>query len=458
MIGIRLLATMALCCATTGIASATVDEDYAWQWTLSPQAAGSGAYRVTLDTSVYAAMQSRSLQDLDVVNAAGEPVPASILPALSPALRGGERVVVPWFPLPSGARDAGNDITLQVQRDADGAVRRVETRLSGTRAAQERATEAWLIDATGIEGGIAALWLEWEPTAQPLDVAYRVEGSDNLRDWRMLQPRAPLVDLVQGDQRLQQRRVALEGRARYMRLLPSDGSGTLRLTAVHAERPPSRAGIAWQWQELEGRKASERGITHYEYVLDGRFPVERVDLGLPGNSAGEWTLYSRDDASTPWTRRSGPWVSFQVGSDTAASRSAPQALDGPVRDRFWKLSGSAPSAQVPALLLGWQPELLVFVAQGQPPFRLVAGSVHATRAAAPLPQLLEAIRRQRGDAWQPAVADLGARAPLAGDRALQAGTTPEDWKSWLLWLLLVGGAVLVAGFAIALLRGGRPPA
>src|SRR5690606_37900931 len=155
--------------------------------------------------------------------------------------------------------------------------------------------------------------------------------------------------------------------------------------------------------------------------------------------------------STPWTRRSGPWVSFQVGSDTAASRSAPQVLDGPVRDRFWKLSGSAPSAQVPALLLGWQPELLVFVAQGQPPFRLVAGSVHATRAAASLPQLREAVRRQRGDAWQRAVADLGARAPLAGDRALQAGTTPDDWKSWLLWLLLVGVAVLVAGFAIALL-------
>lgn len=458
MIRIRARIALVLCCAVAGLAVAAVDEEYAWQWTLSPQVADSGAYRVALDTAVYTAMQSRGLQDLDVVNAGGDTVPASILPAQSPALLGGERLALPWFPLPSGPRDLGNDISLQVQRDADGSVRRVETRLSGTRVAQERGTEAWLVDASGVEGGIAALWLEWEPAGQPLDVAYRVEGSDDLRDWRVLQPRAPLVDLVRGEQRLQQRRVPLQGRARYLRLLPSDGSGALRLTAVSAELPPSRADIAWQWQDLAGRVASERGVQHYEYTLDGRFPIERVDLGLSGNSAGEWTLYSRDDAALPWTRRAGPWVSFQVGSDARVDRSPPQALDGPVRDRYWKLSGSSAATQPPQLRLGWQPELLVFVAQGQPPFRLVAGSARATRAPAPVPQLLEAIRRQRGDAWQPATASLGARQPLAGERALQAGTTPEDWKAWLLWILLVGGALLVAGFAITLLRGGRPSA
>jgi len=28
----------------------------------------------------------------------------------------------------------------------------------------------------------------------------------------------------------------------------------------------------------------------------------------------------------------------------------------------------------------------------------------------------------------------------------------HDWKAWLLWTILVGGALLVAGFALNLLR------
>jgi hypothetical protein len=449
----RAAALLAWCMAASAAAAAGGRDDYAWEWPLAPQVGDSGAYRVMLDAPVYGAMRSRALRDLDVLDAAGEPVPAAVLPARSPAVSVGERVDLRWFPLPSGPRDAGNDITLQVEREADGSVRRVETRLSGARASQARATEAWLVDASGIDEGIVALWLEWEPQEAPLDVAYRVEGSDDLRDWRILQRRAPLVDLAHGGERLQQRRVPLQGRARYLRLLPSDGRGTLRLTAVRAELAPVVADVAWQWQELAGEAVVERGATHYEYVLDGRFPIERVELGLPGNSAGEWTLYSRDDPAAAWVRRTGPWVSFSIGGDGGSNRSAPQPLPGALRDRYWRLTGSAPPSRVPVLRLGWQPEMLVFVAQGEPPYTLVAGSARALRTDAPMPQLLEAIRGQRGADWQPAVATLGERQVAAGEQALQPAPVPRDWKAWLLWALLVGGALLVGTFAIALLRG-----
>ncbi|MCW5581409.1 MAG: DUF3999 family protein, partial [Luteimonas sp.] len=41
---------------------------------------------------------------------------------------------------------------------------------------------------------------------------------------------------------------------------------------------------------------------------------------------------------------------------------------------------------------------------------------------------------------------------LAGESALQPAPQPRDWRSWLLWGLLVAGALLVAGFAFSLLR------
>lgn len=95
----------------------------------------------------------------------------------------------------------------------------------------------------------------------------------------------------------------------------------------------------------------------------------------------------------------------------------------------------------------------MFLAQGQPPYALVAGSARAQRTDAPLGAMLQALRRERGARWQPAQARLAAQAqPLAGDAALQPAAAPRDWKRWLLWGLLVGGALLVGGFAVSLLR------
>lgn len=67
--------------------------------------------------------------------------------------------------------------------------------------------------------------------------------------------------------------------------------------------------------------------------------------------------------------------------------------------------------------------------------------------------MLAALRQERGAQWQPATARIaGAAQPLAGEAALQPAAVPRDWKRWLLWALLVGGAVVVGGFAVSLLR------
>ena len=107
---------------------------------------------------------------------------------------------------------------------------------------------------------------------------------------------------------------------------------------------------------------------------------------------------------------------------------------------------------VPTLKLGYRPEVVVFLAQGKPPYALVAGSARAQRADAPLPQLVDALRVQRGQEWQPATATLGQPQALAGANALTPAPVERDWKAWLLWALLIGGALIVAGFAFSLLK------
>jgi hypothetical protein len=442
---------LCFCALIPLFAFATARDDYMRQWSLTLRGDSAGAYRVALDREVYRSAQLPSLRDVDVLNADGTPVPAALFAAGQPLARSPRHVELPWFPLPAGAAAQAGDIAVLTERAPDGSVRRVETRLSIADQPDLAATDAWLVDASNVHESIVALELAWSSTTNALDSAYRVEGSDDLREWRVLQPRAQLLDLVRAGQRLQQHRIALDGTAKYLRLLP-DGTGIApALTGVRAELTPAATALAWSWESLPGRAVVEHGATYYTYELDGRFPIERADVVLPGNSASEWTLQSRDDEDAPWQVRAGPWVGYRVGA-AGADRSAAQALAGAIRDRYWRLSARTPVEGMPTLTLGYRPEVMVFVAQGSGPFALVAGSARTTRAVAPVPQLVDALRMQHGSDWQPADATLGAPAMLAGDAALAPAPAQRDWKAWLLWGILVGGALIVTGFAFSLLR------
>lgn len=440
------------------LAGATQTDDYARQWPLDLRTQDAGAYRVVLDREVYRSATLSSLRDIDVRNATGAAVPAALFSPEQSLAQGSTRRALPWFPLPRDQAAPGRDITLISERDADGSLRRVEARVGASGSAgAEPAANAWLIDASQIDAKIVALHLDWPAQTTALDVAYQVEGSDNLRDWRILQPRAQLLDLTRDGQRLQQRRVPLDGQAKYLRLVPLQADAVLPLAGLSAELAAPTVAQAWQWEALRGHEVVENGRTYYQFTLDGRFPIARADVALDANAAGEWTLESRDADDDQWQHRAGPWVAFQVDAGNGGERSAEQSFAGIVRDHQWRLSSRAPVNGVPVLRLGYQSEVMVFLAQGQLPFALVAGSARASRADAPLPQLIDAIRTRRGSDWQPATATLGASAELAGAQALQPAPSQRDWKSWLLWGLLVLGAVVVAGFATSLLRQPKTP-
>jgi len=427
------------------LAAAATRDDYARQWPLALPDPSAGAYRVVLDPEVYRSTQRADLADVDVLDAEGASVPATLASTDQP--RPPRRIALPWFPLPAGQAAQAQDIAVISERAPDGSVRRVETHVSAHAASD--AAPAWLLDASRVREPIVALDLAWTNPAQPVDTLYRVEGSDDLRDWRVLQGPTPLLDLVRDGRRLRQARIPLDGSTKYLRLLPAGATPLPALVRVDAELASPVAGAPWQWRMLAHPKRTVgQGSTVFQFDLDGRFPIEQADVVLSGNGAGEWTLQSRDSDDAPWITRAGPWLAYRVGG-AQVDRSPAQALGTVVRDRHWRLSSQSPVTGMPMLRLGYHPEALVFVTQGPSPFALVAGSARAVRPTAPVARLVDALRAQHGPEWQPATAQLGAPAPLGGSAALESA---RDWKSWLLWTVLVAGALVVAGFALALLR------
>ncbi|KRG48413.1 hypothetical protein ARC20_17285 [Stenotrophomonas panacihumi] len=430
-------------------AVANQPSEYVRQWPLQLENPQAGAYRVPLSEAVYRTAHSPTLADVQPFNAQGQPLPAA-LAEVDAAVPAAELQALPLFALPAGGVARPGDLELIAERDADGRIRRLQARDAGTTSASDPTPRAWLLDATGLHAPMRALRLEWEAGAAPVQAELRVEGSEDLRDWYLLDPHAAVVDLGNGAQRLQQRRILLDSHARYLRVQLLSGS-LPPLRQVSAEVPGPLRPDATRWLGLEG-EPQERG---YVYTLPGRFPVGQVDVEATDNQATRWIVQSRDREDAPWVQRAGPWLAFQLGSGATAQRSAPQALAVPSRDRYWRLiPDSGEAAAMPKLRVGYRPETLVFIAQGATPYTLAAGSARVQRADAPLSQLVATLRRARGPEWQPARATLSGDAQaLAGDAALEPPAKPIDWKTWLLWALLVGGALLVAGFAVTLLRG-----
>ena len=422
-------------------------QQYAEQWPLSVSSEQSGAYRITLEPQIYRRAWSPELADVQVYNAAGQALPSALLAPDQPLAQPPVQRELPWFVLPPLDARSRNDLQLLTERDSDGRVRRVEARLGSGPAAQPG---GWLIDATVLgQQPLAAIVLDWSGRQEPLQVNVRVDASDDLRSWRSVQAEVPLVDLQRAGKRLLQRRVEIDGNARYLRILPAGEEALPVLRAVVAELPAAPATLPWEWVALPP-KTTDGG--RFEFELDGRYPVARVDVTTDDNSLVKWTAWSRDDASADWRQRTTAWVAYQVqGADAQRQRSPAQTLATITRDRYWKLEAEPASAAVkPVLRLGYQPEVLVFLSQGAAPYALAVGSASAARVDAPVSVLVDELRLRNGPEWQPTLARLDRTAePLAGDAALQPAL---DWKRWMLWAALLLGVLLVVALALSVLR------
>ena len=438
--------------ALAGVASAQATDyraHYAEQWPLSLSSAQSGAYRVVLEPAIYRRAGSADLGDLQVFNAAGQALPSALLAPDQPLAQPPVQRELPWFALPPLAEAQRNDLQLLTERDTDGRVRRVEARVGAGAVANGQG--GWLIDASVLgQQPLAALVLDWADSGQPLQAQVQLDASDDLQHWRAVARDVPLVDLQRAGKRLLQRRLQVDGNARYLRVLPQGEARLPALRSVLAELPPAPATVPWEWLSLEPTAA---GKGEYTFELDGRFPVSKADVASTDNSLVQWTLYSRDDPGAEWQRRSAPWIAYQVQQGAVGQRqqSAAQSLGGIWRDRYWKLVASpVETATAPTLRLGYQPEVMVFLSQGAAPYALAVGSATARRAEAPIAVLIEELRQRNDPSWQPTLARLeGAPETLAGDAALKP---QHDWKSWLLWALLGVGVLVVGGLAVSLLR------
>lgn len=431
-------------------------EDFSWQWPLALDAT-QDMMRFTLSPEVYPHLWRDDLADVVVFNAAGDSVP---LAPLENVLQQAGRLAappppleVPIFRIPRvGARNTGERLRLIVAERSDGRLQRIETDVDNPTGA----TPDLLLDLSAVQTPVRGLWVEFEAGSAPLNARVDVFGSRDLSNWTRLVAQQALVSLNEGGLKLERSRIEFAPtQLPYLRLLRTDRQAELPIANVLAVR-----GRAADTPEVPHRQITLQGQPEarghgFVYSSDGPFPVEQATVTLADrNAAASIIIESRPRADLPWRERA-RGNAFRIGGGAEPIDSSPLDI-GLIRDRQWRIRTEPVQARAPTLTLHYRPDQFALLTQGEPPFRLAAGSARAQRSHVPLHAVLAQLRSRHGDDdWLPPEAQLGDGAELAGSAALaprpDADRSPTAWQ-WLLWGLLLVGAFTVVAMVLKLLR------
>lgn len=423
--------------------------DYAYGWQIEPQAAAD-FYEILLPLEVYRSVTDRELRDVGVYNASGTAVPRVVRQEPEDAAAPERKVALKPLPVLTRAGVAPGDVRLSLERSEAGTKLSLES--APADAAEPQVLVAYVIDLTDSEQPPLALELEWPPELEPFITRLEVEGSDDLEQWQALGS-GTIAALRQDEASIERRRIALSGReARYLRVTWRNAPAGWRLIRILACY--SDDGTQSKRESLTLAPVDRDSVDGgHIYDTGGAVLIDRLSVDLPGdNVVVRASLYEWRAAEERWVLAHNG-LFYHLRSDGEALRNEPVAV-APRRAPRWKVVVERGRRELaPTLTLGWRPDRLLFVAEGEGPWRLVAGNAADRELGYPQqrlfgdPEIYELLEHTPGAA----AATLGPRQELGGPSRLQAPRV-LPWRRWLLWLGLTAGVLVVASMAVRLWR------
>ncbi|MBC8023792.1 MAG: DUF3999 domain-containing protein [Burkholderiales bacterium] len=428
-------------------AHAQSPSDFRSQAPVTP-AAGDPLQRLTLPFEVYRDAKP-DLADIRLFNAKGEALPIAFAGTPEPSRETPPATPLAMFALysrPPGREDTGR-LDIRVRSGRDGTI--VSVQDSGRRETGQRPI-AWLLDATQLKPPLRHVVVDWN-SGPGLEVArITVEASDDLKSWRTVASRAPVLRVEQGGREVVQRKVDVVAvQAKYLRLTAEPGEFVLR--SAEAEPASSARPATRVTTTVAGKPGAKPG--EYVYDLGARLPIETVRLKLgEANSVAPFTLLARDNESAEGRRVAS--ATFYRLVRQGVELESPRVEIGRQSARYWiaRLDPSSPppGGGPPTLEAEWRPAQLVYVARGDAPFTLAFGNPEAKRAMLEPSQLIPGYER---------LEEL--KLPLAQVGAIQSTGRDEWWRRVLgdtsprkvtLWVVLLVAVAALAWMAWRLSR------
>jgi len=428
-------------------------DDFAWGRVIELRDSGA-LHRFEVDPDVYRGSVEPNLADLRVFNSAGEVVPHAIRSAGTPRPEATVPEPLPFFPLPESPPATGPH-RIDAEVSETGAILHLRSG-SGMRSApgSGRRGGGYLVDASALSHPVAGLDLSFAPDGADFVAPLQVEGSNDLVHFTPYPVQGVLVRLERAGHRIERSRVGFPAsRHRYLRLRFPLAEPTTELTAVGAlpgiESPP----VPRLQTRVSGSRQPERpGVLLFD--LEGSPPVDRIQVELSrANSLLEASLASAATQEGPFVQR---FSGLLYDLEQAGRLRNPEIDWSPgLRHRYFEIeispNGGGLAADDLELEVSWRSEELVFVARGEPPFRLAYGRAD-TAPSRLRSDALDALTGQAGQDRPIAMAALGPRFVLGGPDRLVPRPKPLAPRTLLLWAILIASVATVGLLAARLLR------
>ncbi len=428
-------------------------DDYAYAFPLTVKGS-TEFFELDVPVGFYRSVSDPPLRDAGVYNANGQPVPRIFEHPAGAENDIEEQLTLGAVPLHVDVLEQPEQLRLLLQQAGTG----INLKLEATEAGEipsNRSLKAYIVDVRDLEHEIVALVFSWPKQSQGFIGRVTVEHGDNLQHWRRLGS-ASLAALEYDETRIVQNRVELSGKVSdYLRISWRNMPDDWRLDAVTGVYTSQGHSATRDSVTLD---STAQGDTSREFLFDadGYPPVDRVNLILPGdNVVIRASIFSRQNDKGRW-RLAHKGLFYNISRQGESLQSIPARI--PVsRASQWKVKlDSGVTTDPVQIQLAWQPDRLVFVAQGSPPFELVAGRAQDRLQQFPQEALLgdRSIFKMLRESGQAGVAALGAREVRAGPDRLEVAAT-KPWRVALLWAGLVGAVLLVAWLVYSLMRDMR---
>ncbi len=406
-------------------------------------------FSVELPLEVYQSVSDQRLRDAGVYNASGQPVPRVFNQTKSNITLSEQSLALNFVTLFDQADAAPDDVQLLFEQQGDRTTLQLNS--ADTQDTPSAATPSMhIIDLRQVDQTLSALQFSWQAPANGFIGRITIDSSNNLLDWRQ-QGSGAVADLKQSGTHVQRNRVRMKGtRDNYLRVRGQDLPKDWKLTAIQGSYDTGARPVVRRFEMLQtlGRDEDDGG---YLYDLGGAPEADRVRVVLAqANTVIEAVL-------SYWSPIQNRWISinssthYHLGRGDNSIRSSAKTINR-VRARRFKLQiNQGQPGEAPTLAIGWRPDTLLFLAQGEAPFTLATG--RPADANDDFPQ-----QRLYGDDSITSLATNRAANATLGPRKTLGGATnlsprnPVDWKQLTLWFGLLIGVLFVGLMATKVMK------
>jgi hypothetical protein len=442
---VNLVCGLALALISISAWSEAPEQNYAWIWTLAPEH-DEPVWRVPLTDRLMADLHSSRGDDLLLVDARGQVIPFTHLPdaAMIEPLEHTQKLVIESARV---EQDREYPDALELVIDHDGTRMRIRSPRTDPRIPAH--------------GTLVFQALIGAPASSPEWPRHRLELDLTSPDRLSLDCRLSDADEeASAQQRIEFREIGDSRPRRFsagtsIESMPAGwhltcyGSRAPAGLEMTSARLVSNGQIDHRQRHNFSSEAYELPDKpgHFGFELDGVYRVHALSLRSDEpNLVSRIEVLSRVDEDQSWRRR-GVMTLSTLESGIARLEFADQPVH---RDRFWQLRAEPALERLPAINVeSWQDEL-TFLARGQSPWRLYAGSRLRHDRAEPAAWLDETIQRL-GPVWTWPSAKPDQRSEAGGPSVLETPPPPMPWQRYLLWAVLVLAAGLVIYLAVHLL-------